>query len=1130
MKNKQGILLFLLFVVFFFQNQQSFAQSVSLSNTRLTLKTAFTEIEKQTKMSVDYNREVIDVNKTVSIQTKNGSLADIMTALLQGTGCVYTIKENHIVISTASATQQSSRKNIAGVVFDERGDPLIGVNVVEKGTTNGVVTDIDGKFNLSVSENAILQVSYIGYTNQEVRVSNQTSLQIVLNEDLQTLEEVVVIGYGTVKKRDLTGSVISVSASKLKERSYSNAMQSLAGQLPGVQIIQSQGSPGLAPTIKVRGPSSINSGTSPLYVIDGMPLEDGTSSVAVNNLNSNSNPLHSINPQDIESIEILKDASSAAIYGSRGANGVVLITTKQGKAGSSRVELNYECGVSNVARRYELMNAPEFIQYTIDARNNSWVTRNPGTNSASDPNSVRPINYQIPTEFSDPEWLARIGNGTDWQDVLFRTGITQNVQASVSGGSERTQFMFSAGYLNTKGVVDNDDYERITARSNIRHQLSKHFNTGMNLSFARINESPYGTEGKADAVSLSIQNGPIFPVYNENGNLGFRDPNSIWNTFEKYGYNLWHPYAITRETSRKRNHNNFLGNAFLEWNIIEGLMFKTSLSATINHSEFNEFRNEGQKWGWSAWQPAEARHNAYTLFNWVFENTLNYSKTFGDHAITGLLGFTAQEQKEDFTNLTSQGFPNDMVHTLNAGTPTGGGTSATEWALMSYLARATYGYKDKYLLSAAIRADGCSRFGADNRWGYFPSASAGWRLSEEDFLQGTDWLANMKLRLSYGVTGNNSIGNYSAIGTLSTNKYAFNNNVYPGLYIDKFADSKLKWEKTHQFNVGLDVGLWNNRLMLVYDFYHSKTVDLLLNVPIPVLTGFTSTLTNIGQLQNRGMELNITSKNLTGDFEWVTDFNISGNRNKVLKLGQNNAPIDVTDNSAISRTEVGQPIGNFFGYIFDGVIMNEAELSQYPCPSNSEPGDPRVRDVNGDGKITPEDRTTLGNAQPDFIWGLTNTFTYKGFDLSIMLQGVQGAEIFNQEARFTKIFSGNRNAYDFVSNYWKSESNPGNGKIFKPRVDQNTLQAQSSSYWVEDGSFIRIRNLRLGYRIPQQLVRKLSASSMKVYVNVENLYTFSDYPNYDPEASSFQRGTLIGFDYGTYPNPRTITFGLNVSF
>lgn len=1111
---------------------------VTIQESQVPLKEVLNRIEKQTNYLFVYDEQKIDTQRKVSVNVKNKKVSDVLADLFKGEAAVTISMEGEHIILTPKVTQtrqdNNTTRKITGNVIDKNGEPMIGVSILVKGSTNGTVTDLDGKFSIdNVNSENTLVVSYIGYTKQEVNIKNRNDITIVMKDDTQTLDEVVVVGYGTMKKRDLTGAITSVSADKIKERSYSNVMQSLSGQMPGVQISQSSGAPGFAPSIKIRGASSINSGTTPLYVIDGIPLEDATNSNGTNaasDLSYNQNPLNSINPNDIESVEVLKDASSAAIYGSRGANGVVIITTKQGQAGKTNVNINYELGMSKVARRIHMMNAPEFMDYSIAARNNTWVTNYGG--SPSDPNSMRPITLWIPEEFSDPTWKERIGEGTDWQDVLFRTGVSHNVQASVSGGNEKTQFMTSAGYLAQEGVVDNDYYNRMNFRVNLRHKLSDRINIGVNMAFSRSDNQSFGTAGKSDVVSMALQSDPIFPVYNECGTLGFRDPSSIWYVFNKYQYQLWHPYAFTRESTNKKTINNFQAIAFAEFKIIDGLNFKTSLSGITDDQQYSDYRNQGQNYGWPSQRDAEAQSRAQNMYNWVWENTFNYNQTFGNHSISGVVGYTAQKQQTKNSQMIAGSFSNDLIHTLNAGVVSSGSTSINEWTLISYLARANYSYKQKYLFSAAIRADGCSRFGKNNRWGYFPSMSVGWRLSEEPFMKSVtgNWLDNLKLRVSYGETGNNQIPNYGAIGLMDYSNYIVNGGIAQGMYPSNYVDENLKWEKTGQINVGLDISIFNQRINLSLDYYYSKTKDLLLNVPIPILTGYKTTLTNIGKLQNKGLELNLTTHNLTGEFTWTTDFNISGNRNKVLKLGTNNAPIITNTNSCMLRTEVGKPISNYYGYILDGVIMSEAELSQYPVYPGSEAGDPRVRDVDKSGSIDGEDRTDIGNYQPDFTWGMTNTFTYKGFDFSFMLTGVEGNEVFNQQARFTKIGRVDRNCYQIVSNFWRSEENPGDGKIFKPRTEENTVQNQCSSYWIEDGSFVRIKNMRIGYTFPKKWISRLGLSSAKIYVNVENLYVFSDYINYDPEASSFQTGALQGLDYASYPNPRTWTMGINLNF
>lgn len=668
-------------------NLSAYSQGITLKFKNITVKEAIEQLKEKSGYAFVFSSIDVNTGKRISVTANNATIEEIVKQILQGQNQLsYEIQGNKIVIKKAQPKPDNPVKKIkaTGKVVDTNGDPVIGATVKEQGTSNGTISDMDGNFSFEVADNADLEVSYVGYQSLHIKVQNGKVPAIILKEDTETLDEVVVVGYGTMKKRDLTGAVSSISANKLKERSFGNALQSMAGQISGVQITQTQGAPGMAPTIKVRGSSSINAGTSPLYVIDGIPLEDNTGTNAAgkaSDMSFNSNPLNNINPNDIESIEILKDASSAAIYGSRGANGVVLVTTKQGKAGKTKIDANYEFGISRVNRRIDVMDAKEWMEFETAARNNTWATT-----LKNNPDAVRGNNTMIPTEFSDPEWLARIGNGTDWQDVLFRTAFTHNVQISASGGSEKTQFMFSAGYLDQEGVVDQNEYNRLSVRSNINHKFNNHIDVGLKIGLTRTNDSPYGIEGKSDAVSLAVQSDPIFPVRMETGSLGFYDPESIWNVFQKYGFNSWHPYALTREISKKRTTNAVLLNSYLNYKIIDGLDFKMSFNANTEDTQYKTYQNAGQNWGWTGWVDAKADFITQRSLNWVWENTLNYNKTFNrDHFVTGLLGYTMQEQRLERSNMSASSFPNDLVHTLNAGKVSGGSTTETEWALISYL-------------------------------------------------------------------------------------------------------------------------------------------------------------------------------------------------------------------------------------------------------------------------------------------------------------------------------------------------------------------------------------------------------------------------------------------------------------
>ncbi len=1036
-----------------------------------------------------------------------------------------------LVVPVLNAQNLSVKGKVTG--FNDA-DPLPGVSVVIKGTQRGTTTNADGSFQIEVSDRStVLVFSFVGYKSVEETVGSRSEVFVKLSPENKSLDEIVVVGYGTQSKRAVTGAVISINYDKFKDRSFSNVSQSLAGTLPGVNISQSQGAPGASPVIKIRGVSSITAGTNPLIVVDGVPLE---------NFN-----LNMINPQDIESVEVLKDASSAAIYGSRGSSGVILVTTKLGKPGKVNVSANIEYGSQKVTRRVKMMDAQQYIETYIDAKNNAWMAQG---GKAGDPNSVRPATLKIPEDFTTNP--GQFGKGTNWQDVMFRTAPSFNAQISVSGGTEKTQYMFSGAYLDQTAVLDANYYKRLAIRSNVKTAINKKLTVGLNLGITSIFDRTEGTQGKSDVISLGLQSDPIFPVYNENGNLGYRDPNSTWFRFTSYAdMNLWHPYSLTREVDKGRKTFNTLATGFLEYNILDDLKFRTSISGNLYNTRNNFYWNDKQKYGYSAVLAAQGNAGDGYMLNWLSENTLTYDKKLGDHAFTGLLGYTAQKQRDETMYVAANNFPNDLVHTLNAGTVTAGNTTASEWSLISYLARVQYNFQNKYFVTGAIRRDGMSRFGEDNKWGYFPSVSGGWLISDEAFMSSVKAVNNLKLRVSYGVTGNNQIPNYGAISLLGAAPYVNGTTLANGLKVSGLSNSGLKWEKTNQFNVGVDLGLFNNRINLSAEYYNSITRDMLLFVPIPDITGFSTQLTNIGKMRNRGVELNISSKNLTGDFTWTTDFNIFRNRNKVLQLGPGNAPIQYVDNVVTVRTEVGQPVSNFYGYIFDGVFKNQSEVDGYPHHASTTPGDPKVRDVNGDGKITDADRTILGNNQPDFIAGITNTVSYKGFELSFLFQGSFGGEIANNNVRYLGTWDNGRNFYESMFNYWRSESNPGDGTHFKPNVNYLGLQKQFSSYWVEDASFVRLRNIRVSYGLPSKITSKLKINSARVYINAENVHLFSKYTGYDPENTTYGTtsysssmetsgsyssgnapvpGAFAGVDYGSYPLPRVITVGIKADF
>lgn len=1051
--------------------------------------------------------------------------------------------------SFSQQTATGKRVEVTGIVTDDKGNPLGDVSVSAKNTSATVTTTKTGAFAIMVPEDdPVLVFSYVGYETQEQPAKGKGRINISLVPSSKALSEVVVVGYGTQKKKAVTGSIASVGYDQFKDRSFANVAQSLEGAIAGVNITTSQGAPGFGPTIKIRGTSSITAGTTPLYVVDGMALENFD--------------LNLINPQDIQSVEVLKDAASSAIYGSRGASGVILVTTKLGKAGKASVNVTYEHGISKVTRMVKMMDAQQWIKYYIDARNNAWVLLDPVNNKATDDNARRTAvsgsaakNYLIPPDFlTDP---AQFGKGTDWQDAVFRTAPTNNLQLSLSGGTDKTNYLFSVGYLDQDAVVILNSYKRLSLRTNLRQTISDKVTAGLNLSFTGAYDRTDGTQGKSDAISLAIQSDPIFPEYNENGNLGFLDPNSKWSRFQTYGVQLWNPHSLIDYADKQNKNYNTLGNAYIEVKPIKGLTVKGSLNGNLNNYNNYFYWVSGQGYGYSSVLPATASARSYTSFNWLAEGLATYNTAIGDHDIGVIAGYSAQKQRFDSTSLNASDFPNDLVRTINAaGTVTkpAVGNGSGEWSLLSMFGRASYGYKNRYFLNATVRRDGSSRFGPNTKWGIFPSVSAAWVVSDEGFLRNSNVVSNLKLRLSYGQTGNNLIPNYGSVPLLGTSRYVNGTSVVNGLRVVSLGNPDLKWEKTDQYNVGFDLSLLNNRINVTADAYRSVTKDMLLNVPVPVYTGFVTQLTNIGSMENKGVELMIASKNVVSRaFRWSTDFNISLNRNKVLKLGPNNAPIEI-DEWGYFVTQVGQPLANYKGYIFDGIYNNQAQVDKSVHYPGAAPGDPIIRDVNGDKVINANDRTILGNSQPNFTAGITNTLQYKGFEFSFMFQGVFGNEIWNQQTRFSKFWNDSRNSYAIVSNYWKSESDPGDGQIFKPYATYpaNALGKAAyiqgySTYWMEDGSFVRLKNLRVAYNIPGSFGKRSLFRNARVYANAENVYVFSKYVGFDPQNSTYSVGTsslpganggsatnppglLLGADYGAYPIPFVLTFGIKADF
>ena len=1082
---------------------------ISLHLEDATLEQALEAIKQQSEYSFWYRNDEINLGRKVSVNINNQNIANVLDRLLATQGLAYTINEKHIVIyktnEKASHPMITDNKKITGKVTDEKNEPIIGANVVVKGSTTGTITDMDGNFTLEVPDQATLLVSYIGYTPKEVAVKNQNNLSIMMIEDSKTIDEVVVIGYGSVKKSNLTGAVSSVKTTEIQQTPMTSIDQGLVGRASGVQVTQTSGMPGAVASIRVRGSSSLQGGNEPLYVIDGFPVYSGTGFGSTGG-NTQISGLSTVNPSDIESIEILKDASATAIYGARAANGVVLITTKSGKKGRDIITFESSFGVQNVAKTIDVMNAQEYAALVNEAYTNDGLDA--------------PYNT---TQLGE---IAKLGNGTNWQDEIFRPAMIQSYQLTFSGGDNKTTYAISGGYFDQKGVIINSDFKRYSLRLNFDRQIFNTLKVGTHMSGTHTISRTSATDvgGRDGVVNGALKMNPIQSVY-ANEETGEYTPTN------DPGLLIPNPVATAKEEIYNNATTRVLGDVYAEWEFLKDLKLKVSLGMDIMYLKQNKYTpsNIYQSLG-----IASAKVGVNRSINWLNENILTWNKTFKDiHSLNILGGFTIQRNNVESVTGASSNFVNDVMKYNNLGAGSiydKPESSATQWSLMSYLARINYSLYDRYLFSVNGREDGSSRFGGNNKYGFFPSGSVAWRISEEGFMEPVKAvISNLKLRTSYGFTGNTEIGVYESLATLGSNSWTIGNQLVSGFYPNRIPNPDLKWEKTGQFDIGFDLGLFNNRLRLTADYYYKKTTDLLYNVAIPSASGYDSMLKNIGSVQNKGYELSIESDNLSGAFSWTTAFNISFNRNKVLELGgETYKDVGTYDDhlktSDIRRLIVGQPIGVFYGYRFDGIFQNEAECAQQTSsPSPIGVGLRRYKDLNGDGKIdATNDREILGDANPKFFGGMTNTFAYKGFELNVFLQYSYGNKIFNYNAMELESPTGGQNVYQDLVNRW-TPTNPSN-EYQKATTNRNNIV---SDRFIEDGSFLKLKTVSLSYSFPKLNWKHLGG--LRLYVTGQNLLTWTKYRGYDPEVSYRGASTLeAGEDFGGYPQARTFMFGIKL--
>ena len=970
---------------------------------------------------------------------------------------------------------QSQFGNLSGTVTDESGMPLVGVSVVIKGTNKGVATDFDGKYSLTdVPKGAVLQFSSVGYQTTDVKANN-SQLNIKLAEATQNLDEVVVVGYGTQKKGDVTTAITSVKTKDLEQRPVISAAQAIQGRAAGIQVVQPNGAPGAGLAVRIRGNTSISASNDPLYVVDNIPVQD----------------ISSIAPNDIESMQVLKDASSAAIYGSRAANGVVLITTKQGKRNEPKVSVNTYIGVSEIAKKIPSLNTQQYYELMNETKAVATAT------------------------------LAGLTDKTDWYKETFRAGFTQNTQLSVSNASDNTKYYLSAGHTKEDGIIRSSFFERYNVRLNLEAKMRQWLTFETNLSYADYESNGIisGLGANRAGVVLSVINTPHYaPIWSEKtGEEG-------WYYYDFKGANLSHPVEnISRRADNLLKNNRFVGSGSAIIQLMKGLRYKSTLAIDRLSSKENRFtdpkltsygrRNYGEA--------ADIRKNN-TLF--TFDNILTFDKTFSKHNLSLLGGTSFTNAKMDASEMYATHFLTSDIKTLNAANKIGQGsiTNAEEWSMMSYLGRLSYNYDSKYLLTANFRADGSSKLAPGKRWGYFPSVSVGWRLSRESFLSNIEWLSELKLRGGWGQTGNQAgISSYAYLQRYKIARQNWwgngaNANAMITLTPNSFSNPNLTWETTTQSNIGLDVALFKNRLAFAIDAYIKNTTNLLMEVPLPATSPVPSIYRNEGEMTNKGIEFSVDSHNLTGELEWNTNFNISLNRNKLNKLSLQKVYYYASTSEATSEQVVriteGQPLGKFWGLISEGV--------------DPQTGDIKYKDLNGDGRITVSDKTYIGDPNPDFTFGFTNDFSYKNFTLSVFFQGSYGNDIYNASRIETEGMYDGKNQSTAVLNRWKKR-----GDITDiPRAVKGTDNIKASSRWVEDGSYLRLKTLTLAYNLPTQALQQYGIRKVQPYFTAQNLWTLTNYKGFDPEVNEGLSGPTMGIDWGTYPQTKSFIFGLNIEF
>lgn len=1107
--------------------------TVSIDVKNVTVKELLHTIEAKSNYTFAYLDDDISSTKRVTIKAGDRSIASIIAEVLPGTKV--DIDGNKIILSretapkaeTREADKRTTRRKVTGRVLDENGEPVIGATVTVKGTKEAVATDIDGNFTLNVATaRPTLAVSYVGYRADEKQLTaDQNSLTFNIQPQATMLEDVVVVGYGVQNKRDVTTSIASIKAEDFAKSVASDFRDAMAAKMPGVQVLSLGGQPDGNVSIRVRGIQSATAGNEPLYVIDGVP--------------SDARAFANIESSDIESLEVLKDASAAAIYGSRGSCGVVIITTKRGKAEHPTISYDGQVGWSTVNKKMEMLDAYEFATMFKEARDGAYLAQVPGA-SIGDPYDKRGQGYYRVNPIVDAYLHDTTGTltNTDWQDEIFRTALTTKHSLSVSGKTPAARYYVGGSYLYREGTIIGSDFERFSARTNVDGNKGKlKYGISFSPSYSTTNfvdaEAQYGADG---VIACALQSAPIFPVYNRDGSYN-QDMNGLlrlepWDT--QYNECL-NPVMLANEIDDKRNKINLLGSAYVGYEFIKGLEYKLTVGGDFYQMTRDYYRpsyiEEQKMANHGKLSAPKARHWDNSFFHWTLSNQVTFNRTYGDHNINAVAVYEAEKQTVSTAQIYTIGTAgDDKIRTTKGKTidPDNTLNNTYSYTFASWLVRGQYSWKGRYMLSASVRGDGSSRFAPNTRWGYFPAASLGWRVSDESFLRDNTWLNDLKLRASVGQTGNAQIGNSAYLALYSAGITDLGSGLQSMINPSQIANNDLGWEKNTQWNGGLDINVFNGLLRFSADAYYSRTTNMLFDVPVSVVSGHNTSTINIGSMENKGIELQVASDHRIGDFTYSVNANWSLNRNKVLSLGDENA--DIIKESSYAGgyylTRVGQPVGCYYLLIQDGIFHNQQELDQYPHFSTSQVGDFRFVDVNGNGILEKDaDRAIVGNYQPDFYYGFGMTLGYKGFDLACNLQGVYGNEILNLERRYLLNMEASSNMMKLaLDRYPFGELNRAT------RKSTGNNGACTSTFHIEDGSYLRMQNLSLGYTFPKAMLKRMGVGSLRLYVQGSNLFTWTKYTGYNPEVNKRSTDALRpGEDYCSYPLPRTVTLGLNFS-